>query len=40
MLEQAASDLDLRYSRSTNRMVTILTILGILYALFRVVSSL
>ncbi|MBR0209295.1 MAG: class I SAM-dependent methyltransferase [Firmicutes bacterium] len=40
MLEQAASDLDLRYSRSTNRMVTVLTILGILYALFRVVSSL
>ena len=40
MLEQAASDLDLRYSRSTNRMVTVLTILGILYALFRIASSL
>ena len=40
MLEQAASDLDLRYSRSTNRMVTVLTILGILYALFRIAGSL
>jgi hypothetical protein len=40
ILKQAASDLDLQYSRSTNRMVTVLTVLGILYALFRVVSSL
>ena len=38
-LELVESDLDLLYSTTTNRMVTILTILGLLFALIQTINS-
>ena len=39
LLELVESDLDLLYSTTTNRMVTLLTILGLLFALIQTINS-
>ncbi len=39
LLELVESDLDLLYSTTTNRMVTILTILGLLFAMIQTINS-
>ena len=39
MLEQVESDLGLLYKSATNRMVTLLTILGLLFALIQTINS-